>query len=379
VGFGQAFLARQSGLPARELALALLELLGSLLQVGAEAHVALGVCELGLEPVQLGLARRQLDLAPVEVCRALRRLADDGGLVGVVALERLEVAAEPLLLEQQFGLALAEGLVLGRDARGLLLEIGLARREFALALGDFLVARAALVLALRERPLAAFELDNAGALSRLELLFGPGELLLAVGQRLPRLLELVGNLGAVPIEALQLAQLRLGLLVTLGRELLLSCELRLELGQPGMLGLDRLALVMDLALPRLELGRELGELRVPLVEGGSAAGQSLLGLGAGLEHFLLLREGRLQLISRSQSRVELPAEVLGSPVGDDGERLVVTGPCRQLEAQLDVRLVLGGRGSLRLIAPALELCAEAGAELFLLGLVAVFGRHFVCS
>src|SRR5439155_7533784 len=139
---------------------------------------------------------------------------------------------------------------------------------------DFLVARSTLVLALGERPLAAFELDDAGALSRLELLLGAGELLLAVSARLPLLLELVGDLRAVPIEALQLAKLPFGLLVPLGRELLLGGELRLELGEPGVLGLDRLALVADFALALLELCLELGQLRVTLIERGGAASQA---------------------------------------------------------------------------------------------------------
>src|SRR5436305_1020380 len=133
------------------------------------------------------------------------RFAVDGCLVRVVALERLEVSAQPLLLEQQLGLAFPEGLVLGRDARGLLLEVGLARRKLALALRDFLVARPTLVLALRERSLAAFELDDACAVPRLELLLGAGELLLTVGKGLALLLELVRDLRAVPSEALQLA------------------------------------------------------------------------------------------------------------------------------------------------------------------------------
>src|SRR5438309_1445028 len=106
----------------------------------------------------------------------------------------VDVAAQALLLEQQLGLALAEGLVLGRNARRLLLEVGLARRKLALALRDFLVARPTLVLALRERALAAFELDDACAVSRLELLLGAGELLVTVGERLALLLELVREL-----------------------------------------------------------------------------------------------------------------------------------------------------------------------------------------
>ena len=198
----EAFLARQRGLAGGELAFALLELRSPLLEIGAEARVALCMRQLGLEPVQLGLARSKLHLALVESGRARSRLADDSRLVGVLAFERFELTPQPLLLEQQLSLALAQGLVLGRDARALLLEVGLAGHELPLALGDFLVAGPALVLALRKRALAAFELDDAGALARLELVFGPGELLLAVGERLPLLLELARELRAVAVEAL---------------------------------------------------------------------------------------------------------------------------------------------------------------------------------
>src|SRR5439155_3228990 len=257
------------------------------------------------------------DLALVELSRSLRRLADDGGLVCVVALERLEVATQALLLEQQLCLALTEGLVLGRDPRGLLFEVGLARRKLALALRDFLVARPTLVLALRERALAAFELDDACAVPRLELLLGAGELLLAVGKRLALLLELVRDLGAVPIEALQLAQLRFSLLVALGRELLFARELRLQLGQPAVLGFDRLALVPDLALALLELCLELGEFRVTLVERGGAASQTLVGLHARLEDLLLLGEGRLQFLFARLRGSKLPAQVVRGAVRRD--------------------------------------------------------------
>src|SRR5262249_36229642 len=187
-------------------------------------------------------------LTLVELRQALRRLANDGRLVRVVTLEGLVVGAQPLLLEQELGLALAERLVLGRDARGLLPEVGLAGRELALALRDLLVADPALVLALCKRPLAAFELDHSGALMRLELLLRAGELVPAIGERLPLLLELVRQLGAVALEALELVQLSFGLLAALGRELLLGDELGLKLGEPGVLGLNRLALIPDLAL-----------------------------------------------------------------------------------------------------------------------------------
>src|SRR5207248_3226613 len=195
--------ARQRGLAGGELAFALLELRSPLLEIGAEARVALCMRQLGLEPVQLGLARSKLHLALVESGRARSRLADDSRLVGVLAFERLE------------------------------------------------------------------------------LVFGPGELPLAVGERLPLLLELARELRAVAVEALQLPELHLGLFVTLGGELLLPRELRLELREPRVLGLDRLALVANLALAFLELRLELGELRVALVESGRTARQALLGLGAG--------------------------------------------------------------------------------------------------
>src|SRR5204862_7622769 len=195
-----------------ELLLALLELGRALLEVGTEGHVALGVGDLRLEPVELRLAGGKLGLAPIELGRPRGRVANRGGLVRVLAFERLELAAEALLLEQQLGLALAQRLVLGRDAGALLLEIGLAGAELALPLRDLLVTRAALLLPLRERAFPAFELDGAGALLRGELLLGEGKLSLPVRERLALLLEVVRELRAVTVEGLQLAQLPLGLL-----------------------------------------------------------------------------------------------------------------------------------------------------------------------
>ena len=63
---------------------------------------------------------------------------------------------------------------------------------------------------------------------------------------------------------------------------------------PGVLGLDRLALVADFALALLELCLELGELRVTFVERGGAASQALVGLHARFEDLLLLGERRRQ-------------------------------------------------------------------------------------
>ena len=165
--------------------------------------------------------------------------------------------------------------------------------------------------------------------------------------------------------------------MTLGGELLLPRELRLELREPRVFGLDRLALVANLALAFLELRLELGELRVALVESGRTARQALLGLGAGLEHLLLLGEGGLQLVLSRACGGELLAQVFRGAVGDHRERLGVGGSCRQLEPELDVRLKVGGLGRVRLFSPALELCAQAGTELLLLGLAGVsfLGRH----
>ena len=64
--------------------------------------------------------------------------------------------------------------------------------------------------------------------------------------------------------------------MTVGRKLLLRRDLRLELRDPCVLGLDRLALVANLALALLELGLELGQLRVAFIERGGAPRQTLL-------------------------------------------------------------------------------------------------------
>ena len=168
--------------------------------------------------------------------------------------------------------------------------------------------------------------------------------------------------------------------MALGRELLLARELRLKLGQPAVLGFDRLALVPDLALALLELCLELGEFRVALVERGGAASQTLVGLHARLEDLLLLGEGRPQFLFACLSGGKLPAQVVrGAVRRDHRKRLCVSGSCGELEAQLDVGLRLGRLGRLRLLAPALELSAKAGAEflLLVLGRFVLFGRHVV--
>src|SRR5262249_18562158 len=174
------------------------------LEVGGEVHVALSMGDFRLQPVELGLAGGKLCLAPVELGRARDRVADGGRLVRVLALERLELAAQALLLEQQLRLALAQRLVLGRDAGTFFLQFGLAGAELPLPLRDLLVTSAPLILALGERAFAALELHSAGALTRLELLLGAGELLLAVRQPFALLLEVVRELRSVTVEAPQL-------------------------------------------------------------------------------------------------------------------------------------------------------------------------------
>src|SRR5439155_1505389 len=124
VGGELGFLLRQVRLELGKGRLAGLDLVGAQVDVGIQACLALV----------------DLALALVESGRARSRLADDSRLVGVLAFERFELTPQPLLLEQQLSLALAQGLVLGRDARALLLEVGLAGHELPLALGDFLVA-----------------------------------------------------------------------------------------------------------------------------------------------------------------------------------------------------------------------------------------------
>src|SRR5205085_666204 len=110
------FLLRQVRLQLGDGCLAVLDLVGAENDVGAEGHVALGVGDLRLEPVELRLSGGKLGLAPVELGRAGDCVANGGGLVRILAFERLELAAQSLLLEQQLRLALAEGLVLRRDA-----------------------------------------------------------------------------------------------------------------------------------------------------------------------------------------------------------------------------------------------------------------------
>src|SRR5205085_9348699 len=102
------------------------------------------------------------------------------------------------------------------------------------------------------------------------LVLGAVELLLALVERLRPLLQLRRDLGAVALEVLELAELCLRLLLALRRERLLRSGLRLELGDPAVLFLDRPALLQDALLARLELGLELGQLSLPVVEGARA-------------------------------------------------------------------------------------------------------------
>src|SRR5262249_62095995 len=93
-----------------------LELGGQVLEVSPAVGVSLHERQLRLEPVQLGLALGQLELALVELCRPADGLLRDAALLGELTLEPLGLGAQPVLLEEQLGLALADHLVLGGDA-----------------------------------------------------------------------------------------------------------------------------------------------------------------------------------------------------------------------------------------------------------------------
>src|SRR5262245_29424284 len=264
------------GLAGGQLLLALLQPLGPLVEVATAVRVALGVGDRGLQPVQLGLLGGQVELPPVELCRALDGLARDPALVGQLALEPVGVSTQLLLLEQDVRLALADRLVAGGDARRLLLVVVLARRQLALSLRELLVTRAPLVLARRERTLAAVEPGRAGLLLRRDLALLLRQLPLTLVERGLRPLELAGRLLALPVARLQLPQPPLRGLLLLGREGLLGHELGLEVRDARVLGLDRLALVADPPLALLELDLELGQLRLALVESRRAVGELLL-------------------------------------------------------------------------------------------------------
>jgi len=128
----------------------------------------------GLEPVQLCLAGGQVELPPVELGGAGDRFPRELVLVRQLALEALGVVTLTLLLEHELGLALADGLVAGGDARRLFPQVVLAGCELALALAQLLVLGAPLVLALLERALAALNPDGRGLLPRRQLAFLPG-------------------------------------------------------------------------------------------------------------------------------------------------------------------------------------------------------------
>ena len=274
-----------------------------------------------------------------------------------------------LLPEEQVCLALADRLVLGGDAHGLLFQVVLARDQPPLALRDLLVAAAELSLALVERPLAAVEPHIRGALARLELLLAALGLLLTVGQGG----ELLGELGlcllAVAVGALQLAQPRLCLLLPLERELLLCGGLGLELGDSRVLELDRLALAEHLPLALFEGRLELGQLCLTLVERGRAAGELLVGAATVVESLGLLLQPEPERLLAPLRRLELQLE--RAQIGIHSDRLGVgRRPGRQLEAQLDVRRPLRV-AALALLLPPLELRAQPRSE-------ALFGLSSTC-
>jgi hypothetical protein len=211
--------------------------------------------------------RGQVELAPVELGRAPTASSRDRPLSASSRSKRSASSAQLLLLEQDVGLALADRLVAGGDARRLLLQVVSRAPQLALSLRELLVARAPLVLALRERPLAAVEPGRAGLLLRCDLALLLRQLPLALVERGPRPLELPGRLLALPVARLQLPQPPLRGLLLLDREGLLGCQLGLEVGDACVLGLDRLALVPNPPLALLELDLELGQLRLALVEG----------------------------------------------------------------------------------------------------------------
>src|SRR5919201_2752350 len=350
------------GLAPRQLALSLLQPCLPLPEVAAAVGVALGVGDRGLEPVELRLASRQVKLAAVELGRAGDRFARDPALLGELALEALCVVAQLLLLEEELRLALADRLVAGGDARGLLLQVALARAQLALALRELLVARTPLVLALREPALAPVEPGRHRLLVRRQLALLLRQLPLTLLERGPALSQLVCGLLALAIGALELVQPRLGRFPVLGRERLLGRELGLGVRHPRVLGLDRLALVADAPLPLLELDLELGEPGFALVERRGTVRELLLGahvLVVGLgPHLQLVAQGGLSGVRR----LELEPECLEVGVDgrvDDGP---VGRPRGQLEAELDVRRARRLARRPITLPPALQLCAQAGAE-----------------
>src|SRR6185437_7275959 len=96
-----------------------------LLEVATAVGVALGVRDRGLEPVELRLARGQIELSAVELGLTGDRLARDLAAVGQLPLEPLGVVAELLLLEQEVALAVADRLVTGGEASRVLLQVAL--------------------------------------------------------------------------------------------------------------------------------------------------------------------------------------------------------------------------------------------------------------
>src|SRR5207244_1211065 len=218
-----AFLVAQPLLELGQRRLALLELVRSDLDVRIQAclaDLAVGPAlprrDLRLALVQLRFARGQLELAPVQLRGVGHRFLGDPALVRELALEALGFVAEPILLDHQLRLALADHLVLGGEAGPFLLQVSLPRRQLALALRELLLLRAKIGLALvhlalvAHLPLAILELDlelGELRLARVEGGRAVGELLLrahaaVVGSAL--LVEAAAESGLASLRGLEL-------------------------------------------------------------------------------------------------------------------------------------------------------------------------------
>src|SRR4249920_2453476 len=137
--------------------------------------------------------------------------------------------------------------------------------------------------------------------------------------------------------------------------LVLRRELGLEVGNPGVLGFDHLALVTYPALPLLELDLELGQLRLPLVQGRAAVRELVPGADLALVRCSLLLELAAQRGLAHVRRLELGLEqidVLGAPFPRTGRgdsfdlrrrRFGSVGPSAlKLRAQAGAETLLGG-------------------------------------